>query len=399
MKYALEPIETLIQSDLDPDKIKLKQLSIEILSKYIITITEEKSLVRSILIEEVFSLKKEKSAELLIQHYQSALINLADDVMQSMRAVEVFHLPFTEAELSIITVYRHMLKSLEDLLTFIEKHFNRYFNIDERIPESYKLLMQSKFRTRLKLLIKRYKVTNIDNDLFELMMDPFRKFINAGSLKQVTYRELLYLKMLHKELAEMLLPHQKILAQQNMIDLMVYLNYNNYFFINYYINIILKDVNESDSISQQIQQLAWWIKTISQVQTRPVVAYKIKDPSAREQLISWLIDETAFLEKKHQLTLVIPPHPIPLIKSPFRIFTSMSVKQVALLTRLLFDTGIIKSDNQTDMLTKIAAGLKTERKEMISAQNLRVKYYNIDEPTKSILKDWLFKMNDQLRKY
>lgn len=399
MKYALENIEALIHTGLNPETIKLKQPAIELLSGYIISISEEKIKIRAALIEEVFSLKKERAVELLIQRYQSALINLADDIIHSIRMIEAFQPVLPQEELSIITVYHHVLKCLEDLLTFIEKHFNRYFNIDERIPENYKLLMQSKFRARLKLLLKRYKVTDIDEKLLDLMTDPFRKFLNADIVKQVTYRELLYLKTLHKEFAEMLLPNQKIVEKKNIIDLMLYLNFNNYFFINYYINIISKDISESDSITQQIEQLAWWLKTISQLQTRPAVAYKIKDPSAKEQLLGWLADEMAFLEKKQQLTLVMPSHAESKPGAPFSLITSLSVKQVALLTRLLFDTGMIKTDNQTEMLTRIAVGLKTERKENISPQNLRVKYYNIDEATKRIIKDLLFKMSDQLRKY
>lgn len=399
MKYALENIETWIQAELNPDVVKFKQPAVEMLSHYLIKITEQKSLVRSVLIEEVFSCKKEKSVEVLIQRYQSALINLADDTIQAIRVIEAYQPALLEEELSVITVYRHIVKCLEELLTFIEKHFNRYFNIDEKIPENYKLLMQSKFRHNLKILLKQYKNTNIDETLLGLMMDPFQKFIKANNAKQVTYRELLYLKTLNKEYLEMLLPNQKMVLPKNITDLMLYLNFNNYFFINYYINIISKDINAADSISQQIEQLAWWLKTISQVQTKPMVAYKVKDPSAKEQLIGWLTDEMAFLEKKHQLTMVIPPQLQSVTKLPFSIMTSLSVKQVALLTRLLFDTGIIKHDNQTELLTQLAGVLKTERKENISPQNLRVRYYNIDEPTKSILKEWLIKMTNQLRKY
>ena len=399
MKYALENIESWIQTELSPDAVKFKQPDVEILSHYLIKITEQKSLVRSALIEEVFGCKKKKSIEVLIQRYQSALINLADDTIQSIKIIEAHQPALLEEELSVITVYRHIVKCLEELLTFIEKHFNRYFNIDEKIPESYKLLMQSKFRHNLKVLLKQFKNASVDEILLGLMMDPFQRFIKANNVKQVTYRELLYLKTLHKEYLEMLLPNQKMVMPKSITDLMLYLNFNNYFFVNYYINIISRDINAADSISQQIEQLAWWLKTISQVQTKPVVAYKIKDPSAKEQLIGWLTDEINFLEKKHQLTMVIPPQLQSLTNAPFSTMTSLSVKQVALLTRLLFDTGIIKHDNQTELLTQLAGVLKTERKENISPQNLRVRYYNIDEPTKSILKEWLIKMTNQLHKY
>jgi ferric iron reductase protein FhuF len=100
----------------------------------------------------------------------------------------------------VISVYQHSLKSVEELLTFIEHHFARYFNIDEKIPNSYKLLMQTEFAQSFNALLKRYRLTNIDADLLEIIMVPFHRFLSNHENKQLTYRELLYLKILLKEL-------------------------------------------------------------------------------------------------------------------------------------------------------------------------------------------------------
>ena len=106
------------------------------------------------------------------------------------------------------------------LLTFIEKHFNRYFNLDEKIPESYKTLMQTEFRQNLKMLTKQYKNANMDPVLLELIMTTFQKFIKANRSKNISYRELLYLKTLNKEFAEFLIPNENATNQKNMIDLL-----------------------------------------------------------------------------------------------------------------------------------------------------------------------------------
>ena len=82
------------------------------------------------------------------------------------------------------------------LLTFIEKHFNRYFNLDEKIPESYKTLMQTEFRQNLKMLTKQYKNANMDPVLLELIMTTFQKLIKQWRLvwerlKSLNHRGLL----------------------------------------------------------------------------------------------------------------------------------------------------------------------------------------------------------------
>ncbi len=388
-----------MHTGLHPETIKLKQPDDELLSNYIILVTDEKIKIRAALIEEVFSLKKERAVELLIQRYQSALINLADEMMHAINITKTFQPQLAQESLSINGVYQHILICLEDLLIFIEKHFSRYFNVDERIPESYKLLKQAEFRQQLKVLTKQYKLSGIDESLKELIFQPFHIFIKANNLQKFTYRDLLYLKVLFKELSQAEIPSLKTGGKKALMNLLLYLNFNNYFFINYYINFISKEIGEADSTTQQIEQLAWWLKTISQLQTHALIAYKTKVSSVKEQLTGWLIDEMEFLEKKRQLAITAPLQLNTSPKPHFSLMTSFSVKQVALLIRLLFDTGLIKSENQTEMLTQIAGVLKTERKENISAQNLRAKYYDIDEPTKGILKDCLITMVNQLRKY
>ena len=130
-----------------------------------------------------------------------------------------------------------------------------------------------------------------------------------------------------------------------------------------------------------------------------MVVCKIKDPSAKDQLVDWMYLEMAFLEKKHQLNYISPPMVPAAAKSNSHITTTISVKQLALLIRLFYDCGVIKIENQTELLNRAGANIKTVRKENVSPQNLRARYYNIDENTKTIVKDLLIRMVNQIRKY
>lgn len=207
------------------------------------------------------------------------------------------------------------------------------------------------------------------------------------------------MQKLQKEFLKIWIAWQDEVLQINIIDQLLYLNFNRNAFINYYIKKIEKDISEPDSISDQIQQLAWWFKTVSQVRTIPEVAYKIKDPSAKDQVLNWTTAEMIFLEKKQHLAITTIQQPAATDKSPLQLQTSLSVKQAALLTRLIFDMAIIKTDNKTKFLSGLASILKTNKNEKISEQNFRTRFYNIEASAIEGIKDWLIKMINQLNKY
>ena len=66
--------------------------------------------------------------------------------------------------------------------------------------------------------------------------------------------------------------------------------------------------------------------------------------------------------------------PAPTIK------TNFSVSQLALFVRLLIDTNVVEQANQSALLKWFAASFKTSKAAQISAQSLRVKYYEADKP-------------------
>lgn len=250
MKYALQDVESLIHLELNPDTILKSPPNEETMLVFSNRIREQQQLIRSFLSEEAFSLKKDKAIESLIQRYQVALIKIADELVQYIQRADNEKVSGNSNAISVRVLYQLALKSVEELLTFIEHHFARYFNIDEKIPESYKLLMQSEFAQNFNALLKRYRLTNIDTDLLEIIMLPFHRFLGNHENRQPTYRELLYLKILLKELEEFLLPDQHSIIERNLLDLLIYLNFNNHRFFNYFVSIIRNNLNDNETINQ-----------------------------------------------------------------------------------------------------------------------------------------------------
>jgi hypothetical protein len=82
-----------------------------------------------------------------------------------------------------------------------------------------------------------------------------------------------------------------------------------------------------------------------------------------------------------------------------KIETDLSVSQLAYLFRLMYEVGMLKVYNQTDLLKFISGYFKTNNTQVISTRSLRSKYYNIDSTTresvKKLLEALLAKLNQE----
>jgi hypothetical protein len=146
---------------------------------------------------------------------------------------------------------------------------------------------------------------NIDMSLFKIACQPFEDFINDSTKNGITYWKLIYLKDLFIELNDFTKSEISKANSQGLIDLLFYLNFNDVFFFNYFIDWVCTEIENINSISERIEKLSFYIKSINQSHYRPGVSLYKDYPHIKEQVISWLTEEIYFLEKKHQLTLSV----------------------------------------------------------------------------------------------
>lgn len=364
------------------------------------SVTIQKNLFRKAFPQAINGIKKEKTARLMISRCQASLVNLVDDTCWLLNQIDSKKKSLSYSKADLQNLFQHAIYSLEDILYFLEKYYPTYFNQDGKITDNGRLLLQDQSRQYIKSLTRQLKSCNKDEQYSSVLLAPFLKMINMQSIAQVSYRQTSYIKTIFKELDNYLFTNKNNLDTRLLLRQLVYLNYNEYAFVDYCIAFIKKETSSAITTRDRIEQFAWWLKTISQFQIRTDLVFDKTAPSAKEQLLNWLYDELAFFERKQQLaTLVAPSVEASRPEKSFSLKTPLSVKQLGLLIRLLVDTGVLRLENQTELLNKIAAIFKTDRRETISFQSLRIRYYNIEEPTKNIVKEWLTKMTSQLGKY
>lgn len=106
----------------------------------------------------------------------------------------------------------------------------------------------------------------------------------------------------------------------------------------------------------------------------------------------------SFLEKRQQLTLNIAVKPSEGLPDDFKLNTKLSVPQLAYLTKIFIESGVLQNRNQREVLKFLAQFVRTKKAENISAESLRSKFYNVEENTKETVKDVLIGLLNHIRR-
>jgi hypothetical protein len=396
MKYELEALEQFIEYAIALNN----EAPIDIL---FIEFDEKKSFVQ----DEVVKLKKlftsylfeaesERRLELFVLHHQTKIISLADRLSECIDVnggpTPVRH-PDRKTNLDLC---RLAYQSLEELLTFIETYFSKYFDLDQKIPDTYMLLERRSLKEMVGTLTEKANETNVCSRLTEIALFPLTDFANEDSGKNISYRRLIYLKGLVRDISSLLQKEGEADLKFELIKLLVYRNFNSHYFLVYVTDNVRTDIHNQPTIAAQLDKLNYWLKLLYQFQVKPDSALKYGKPSIKDQLATWLTEEINYLEKKKQLTLMLPPsEPLDETES-FKVGTICSVSQLACI--LLKETGLITNKNQTELIAFFSKHYSSIRNENISSDSLRVKYYNIEKATLNAVQLLLERMIEHSKK-
>lgn len=393
MKYELNIIETIIQqlslqnlpnNDFEDQFNKYKSLS-----------DKETARIKKAFIDEVFSLKKDRHIEKYIQQHQTAIIRCTDNLLKYFKPKEVNEIYKIDGTPHITNLYKHIYCNLEDLLSYIESYFSKYFNLEDKIPDSYRSIAQREFNEKLMEFNKRLK-NNSDCNLLHIALAPIDRFKSKPNM--ITFRYLIYLKELLNTLFQNCLNCPLVEFNCKLQKNLIYLNYNSYRFFCYMINEISEQFKKKETLSEQIEVLSYHLKYINQAQLKPGFIYKGEHRAIKDQLLSWLIEEIAFLEKRQQLTFNFENELNEKIKKDFKILTDHTVSQVAYFIRLLVEVGAILNQNQKELINFFASYIRTKNTHQVSPDSFRAKYYNIEEKSIDVIRDLIIKLLNETNK-
>jgi hypothetical protein len=391
LKYELETLENIITNELLASREKNKGIAPEQLDALKGMLQEEIERIKKKFVHEIFAFEDERLLERYIQLHQQELIRLTD--LLSMKTDQSFHLQKQE----YLELHRHISNTVEELLRYIERHFTKYFDQDTRAPESYIAIAGSEIVKWYSDFQDQLKRRNADLTLIDLVLYPMKKFIENIPTGQITYRGIIYVKEIQKELHQILIPGKEGNDVDDDIRLvLLYLNYNTIKYFRYYTNYVTDLLREMDSAAGRIEKLSYLLKLVNQTQVKPGVGYNKTIYSLKDQLSDWIGEEVTYLEKMHKLNERNASGSN--LAEDFKLKTEMSVSQLAFLLRVFIETKIIHNKNVSDLIRFFSRFFQTRRLESISYESFRVRYYNTEDSTKRFVRNMLLQMVDHINK-
>jgi hypothetical protein len=345
----------------------------------------------------LLQMENERRIEIFVQHHQTRVILLIDRISRcrEINDIKTSRRSSVKTKTELCNLF---FKVLEELLTFIETYFSEYFDLDVKIPDAYRLLERRSMEEVIEALDTFTRSEKIDARLMEVALAPLHDFIDDESEGKISFRNLIYLKSLVRDISWLTKKGDETDIKFDIIEVLVYRNFNSHHFLVYLTDQIRLETQDLPTVTEQLDKLNSWMKTLQQIQAKIGSALKPDKLPIKEQITGWLKDEIDYLQKKRQIHLMLPPGEAQAPIDSRKIGTNFSVPHLAFLTRILWETGFFAGKNQTEIIEFIARHFSSSNREAISFDSLRSKYYNIEKGAVTSVQAFLTKLLDNTKK-
>lgn len=395
MKFELEFFEEFIKNECRHSKRKNPKPEVADFPSKCKSIEDEVQRIKKVFRDRLFQMTDEKLLEHYIQRHQDFIIKLANRVASALdknhQLTDEISPGHTRSNLCKV-----LLNALEELLTFIERHCSKYFDLDQRISDAYSFLSVKEFEEDYKNLKELLTSKKVDGEMIRIILFPLHQFITDKEKQSITFRRLIFLKYLVKDIQRLIKNFPKESLSNALYEHMFYLNFNGHYFVNYTIDRIRTELQNLTTVRDQLDLLSHTLKSLNQIQVKPSFGLKHNRDSLRDQLLKWLKEEIYYIEKKHQLSLMIPPasqaqEP----EATYKIKTSLSVPQLAYSIKLLKESGVIMNENKTELIRFFSKHFSSVNNKNISTESFRGKYFTNERSTIVSVRDLLKELIDR----
>ncbi|CAI2768626.1 hypothetical protein [Flavobacterium collinsii] len=397
--YLLEWLDSVVTLNLNPKKSAISNLT-PVESKAIIDkAVEETQFIQTQFTIRVFSLSKEKHIKVLVKNYHSALISLWDQLIVINKSIATERKDLQEVTTALLT-------ALDELLNFLESRFACFISLDSKIPVSYLSISYKKIKLRIDKLRTILHFNPDEKMLAEIVFNTLYCFANAKENKKVTFREILYYKELLKELESLKTNKTEDLIHTDLMQVLIYMNFNSKLFINFYTQAIAMKISKFEQGSDRIGWLLLYAKELNQIAANATAALNCDHQNLKKVLLDWFKQEINFLEKKENLKTAasIPSENKKLsqqnpVSREEKILCQLSTDQTALILRACQELEILVSKSMNQVFKTIVPFLSTPFKKNLSFDSMRSKAYVAEERDKEIAVETLQRIIKQIREY
>lgn len=240
--------------------------------------------------------------------------------------------------------------------------------------------------------------SEVDNKLYKIVDKPLQKLARITQDERFTYKDLIYHQMLLQEIYSSIKNDASALSNELLIEILYKLNFNSVDLFHYITTHIEKEVGLKETDAEKKDLLYHYQKVYKQRLVKTNVIYQNSLIPLKAQILTWLKEEIFFLKKVSDSSKTKETDKAPISNEPNKIITKLSVAQLAYFLRVMYEIGMISVKSQWDIFRFLQENFSSKKKEIISTQSLNNKYYNVEESTKTVIKDVLIKMINYINK-
>ncbi len=254
-----------------------------------------------------------------------------------------------------------------------------------KLPEPEKIKLLKEINQKYSLVKSLFENGSVSQTLASVCSHPIAKANDPHSI--ITYEKASFIETLIQALQQTM---ETVLTEDiddSIRSLLTHLDYNDECYFKYHVDFIKSQTSEIESLTDQLERLAFHFKVVSQSHSKNGLIYDDTLPPIREQLMDWILEEIQYLEKKLRLSALSLIKDDDFAKTDFKIEFDISVSQLACLIKVFIEAGIIQNKNISELIRFLARFVKTKRSESISNESFRIKYYNVESGTKQSVRN------------
>ena len=398
MEFPLDLLERMV-SELIETPHKLSGPPAETAAAELLWALElETERLRNDLIKKVFQISKTKEIEHFIQNHQSALTGFLDQLYQKDNLFPIQPAPLRRA-------YDGFYKSILSLLSFIEERFSKYFDTREKVPDVYFVLTAKELEAEGNIIFNRETADPAERAVMERVAAGYRRFLENPNRKTISYAEILFWKMLFKEIKNIQSESTGNSVRtssrnsfSSIVQVLIYINYNDKEFVQHMVYYLSNQINASEDLRDQTGRVLQFSKDLRQLPLKPESSLLPKHPPLIEQLSAWLQEELYYLERRMNM-FAISGTDTTLSEKKALVECRVPVDQIGIFFRAASETKLLFTPSQKKLFEHIAPWLSTPRRGKLSADSMRSKSYSPERKDIEGVKDLLMMMYRQVGKY
>jgi hypothetical protein len=380
--YPLEWLDTLILQTLNPKKINSELLSADHLSAISYDLLIENQKIQDKFKKDFFSLKKKREIRLLVRKYHSALVFFLDVTIEYQQH-NIYQSPLFLETLNTV------LRSLDELLTFLENRYWNYLSLDQRVPGTYLIVNQKEILLKLYDLKNKHISGSSNDTMMQIIIDILYEEMQTNSISKITYRQIFYLKELLKGLETVSDVADQTIFKARFNELVIGQNFNSATFINYYLGQITKEIELQNTLNQKLNLLLLYYKELRQLISNEKITFDPGQHNIKYVLENWFEHEINYLERKIEITSTrnyssANSHITEKILIENKVECILSTDQMALILRAGDESRILKAKSMNMVFKTIVPHLSTPLKKELSYDAMRSKSYVAEEIDKEI---------------